>query len=1337
MASRVRRRLQELPRASSDPQNPVAAIVFDALEPRILLNAEVLAVQLATLPNQMANHDLLIQAVEQTQNVAGQTQTVQRVEVLDQSDNGAVLALGDLSSVKAVAISGNAGNDTVTLDLNSFGANTVPKLSFSGGTGQNSLVIDHASAVPLTWQVDGAGGGNVSANGTSVATFAGVQSITGSGADTLDGPSANTAWTVTGPGSGTVAATAFAGFSFLQGAANNDDTFTISGDGQISGGIDGGAGGYDSVVLDATAQSNVALTAATSSSGTVSLDGVSTAYSGMEPVTVNGTVSTLTLSLTADNTTATLGSNGNGQLALQANTAETQTFNAPTTSLTILLDDNSSTLTVDPLTAGFDASLSLQQGSSDSGDTIDFSGAVATGGQALSANADTINVLASATVDTRATTGTSGAITLSGQNLSLASGSSLLADKTSGATAGGAIALNANDVTYRTVDLPVTYSPTDYETTTGITLDHANISGGDISLDSDASDLSAADTVPGYVQGLVGNLQTIASQIPGEIVSELTGIDASVVLRSAGSTISLAGGSAIASSGTVNVSSNAATSSLVQAIATDFSGPSSNPVQVAAGYSQSSAGSSIDITGDSSISASGDITVLSNGSTDATADATASSSSGQSSKDQPAGIAVAITYTQLSATANLDNGSSITSTGGSVNFNATGTTTNEPDANVNGFNNGKSGSVAGVSAALGYDAATVTSTVNGAITATGTQTTGGNSTGTTQSFKGDSAGTVNLSTSTLDLPGNRLAPGDQVTYTANTISDPTASALGVQETPATPIGGLTSGATYYALPTDSNDVQLANAPVIAVDGTGTNANSTQTLGVVTALNLDFNAIDSSNNTIYLAGNGFNTGDQITYTAHGNTPIAGLTSGDTYTVNAVDGSDFQLKTSSGQVVAISQGSALGLQTFTDGTNVQTLNLATVSGNLITTAASNLTGLTSDATVAYEDLAGASDGIGGLTAGTTYIVHKSSPTTFEFLDANNNPIALTTPAGPGTQEFGYVSQSLTFNPSTGVSATTGEITVPSTANLSNGAEVIYQTDPLLSTTIQVPVKNGTTMEPDITVTVPDAAVGGLSAGGVYYLVVVDATHVRLASSLTDALDASPIQFTSLGSGNADSLAGTTYTDGIGVTASLNSTDQGSASPSEGSPKYTVGAGSSLTGGVGVSLAFLLPGASAALPASETPLTEAGGAVESSSSSDGFDGAGGVVFNYADHTVAASVGTGTTGEAVLSTPQSVNVAATILESEQSQAQASAARPSDSSGKNTSSGSAGALSIAVTLMNNSAEATAGENATIDAGAALTISSDVEYPFLTPLSDLLGGITSASGDYGLQTSGD
>ena len=105
VVSRIRRRLTSLPQpTAADPlQAALDAVVFDALEPRILLNAEVLAVQLATLPNQMANHDLLIQAVEQTQEVSGQTQTVQRVEVLDQSDNGAVLAIGDLSSISSVA----------------------------------------------------------------------------------------------------------------------------------------------------------------------------------------------------------------------------------------------------------------------------------------------------------------------------------------------------------------------------------------------------------------------------------------------------------------------------------------------------------------------------------------------------------------------------------------------------------------------------------------------------------------------------------------------------------------------------------------------------------------------------------------------------------------------------------------------------------------------------------------------------------------------------------------------------------------------------------------------------------------------------------------------------------------------------------------------------------------------------------------------------------------------------------------------------------------------------------------------------------------------------------
>ena len=1336
--TRLRARLRALEPAPVSRRNGAAALVFDALEPRILLNAEVLAVQLASLPNQMANHDLLIQAVSQTEQVGGQTQTVQRVEVLDQSDKGAVLAIGDLSTINSVAITGNAGNDTVTLDLNSFAASTVPQLSFTGGTGHNALVVDHTAATPLTWAVDGTGGGTVSeASGTApVVSFQGVQSITGSGADVLAGPSANTAWSVTGQGSGTVvtgqgsgtvAAMAFAGFSHLQGAANNDDTFSISGDGQISGGIDGGAGGYDTVVVDATPHSTLDLSASNSSSGSVGLDGQTTDYTGMEPITVSGTAQSVTLTLTADNTAATLATNSSGQLVLSANTAETHIFTSAPQSLTILLDGSNSTLGVSALPSGFAAPLSIQQGSSASGDTVTFSGDVATGGKALSASADTVTVDAGATLDTRATTGTSGAITLQGKTITADAGSALLADGALGATTGGAITLAVSDQTYRTVELPINF----VDKSVSIDLIGAQLAGGTVSLQSSDSDLSLASTIPDEVQGFIGNLQTIAAQIPGEAVSELTGIDASVIMRGADSTITLGSGTSIDSSGTVSITANAATSSLVQAIATDITGASSaNPVQVAAGYAQSTASATVDITGHSSITASGDISVLANGSTDAEANATTSSKVGNSTQDQPAAISVAVTYSDLSSTATLDPGSSITSTAGSVNFNATGNTTTQPDATTNGYDNGRTGNVAGVSAAIGYDNASILTTVNGNITAAGTATPGADATGTVAGFEGDSKNTVDVDNNTINLPGNGLQSGDQVTYTAGNLARTAAQPGGVVQ-PATPIGGLTSGQSYYVLTDGPNLVQLANAPVLQLDPAGTNPQSTQTLNVVSALDLDIGAINSTNNSIYLAGNGFSTGDQITYDANGNTAITGLTSGATYVVNALDGSDIQLENlATGDVVAIAQGSALGKQTFTDGTNAQSLVLASIDGATINTASQ---GPTDGETVVYRDLAGAGDDIGGLTDSTSYTVKVLNAGQFQLLDDNGQPITLSAPAASGTQEFGYLGQALKFNPTTDVDPASGEITVASTAGLIPGAAVIYDTDPTLTTTTQVPVLNGTTVEPDITVTAPDAAVGGLTAGGVYYPVVVDSTHVRLASSTADALAATPIDLTTVGGGNDDSLAGNTFTDGIGVTAALTSSNEAAASPAEGNEKPDLGAGSSLTSGVGVSLASLLPSAAAALGLTSAPTTEEGTAVTPSSNSSGLDAAGGVVVNYVDHVVTAGVGTATgAGRAVLSTPQSVNVSATIQESEQSDAQASASRPSD--GKDgTAKGSATALSISLALLTNDAEAIAGPAATIDAGNAVSVSSDVEYPFLAAPSDLLGGITSASDQYGLQ----
>ncbi len=85
-----------------------------------------------------------------------------------------------------------------------------------------------------------------------------ISSISAGGtSDTLIGPSADTTWTVSGANSGSVDSLSFSGVENLLGAPNNDDTFVLQQNGSLSGGLDGGAGGYDTLVLDGTWQSEV------------------------------------------------------------------------------------------------------------------------------------------------------------------------------------------------------------------------------------------------------------------------------------------------------------------------------------------------------------------------------------------------------------------------------------------------------------------------------------------------------------------------------------------------------------------------------------------------------------------------------------------------------------------------------------------------------------------------------------------------------------------------------------------------------------------------------------------------------------------------------------------------------------------------------------------------------------------------------------------------------------------------------------------------------------------------------------------------------------------------
>jgi hypothetical protein len=81
----------------------------------------------------------------------------------------------------------------------------------------------------------------------------GILFVGGSGTDTLIGPARDTNWHITGAGAGDLdnpGFLRFQGVENLQGAAGNQDTFHVQAGGSVSGLIDGGAGGFDSLGID-------------------------------------------------------------------------------------------------------------------------------------------------------------------------------------------------------------------------------------------------------------------------------------------------------------------------------------------------------------------------------------------------------------------------------------------------------------------------------------------------------------------------------------------------------------------------------------------------------------------------------------------------------------------------------------------------------------------------------------------------------------------------------------------------------------------------------------------------------------------------------------------------------------------------------------------------------------------------------------------------------------------------------------------------------------------------------------------------------------------------------
>ncbi|MEO6652442.1 MAG: hypothetical protein ABIP17_07290, partial [Ilumatobacteraceae bacterium] len=222
------------------------------------------------------------------------------VATLDTSDGRALDATirydAATNSIQVVAADGAV--DSLPLD-------GVTAVEVAGGAADDTITVDASLAdAPVTVAVDG-----------------------GSGSNLLVGPTSDTAWTISGPDRGSLLGVAFNGFGSLRGSAGNEDTFLLEVAGSLTGAIDGGDAGFDSLVVDGphgSLQSNPI----DAHSGTLTIDGVLLRYIGLEPITISGTSSITITGDGADNTIDVHSTGPVTQIEVASPTAESHLFTA-------------------------------------------------------------------------------------------------------------------------------------------------------------------------------------------------------------------------------------------------------------------------------------------------------------------------------------------------------------------------------------------------------------------------------------------------------------------------------------------------------------------------------------------------------------------------------------------------------------------------------------------------------------------------------------------------------------------------------------------------------------------------------------------------------------------------------------------------------------------------------------------------------------------------------------------------------------------------------------------------------------------------------------------------
>ena len=352
------------------PSRPRLWSDLEQLEPRLLLSADVLGAGVSAYPAALAAEFVVAAPGPKHSSLVRITWNSATGAALDAS-----LRLAEADGSQQLQLLDNRSG--VILDQHALVADV--DITIQGGQFDDALLVD----------LDG----SVAEHAIRV-TFQG-----GAGIDLLKGAAVDTDWAVTGHNAGFSGVVTFNDVESLLGASGNNDTFTVTGSGSLSGLLDGGVGGFDTVVMDGGVFRSIVYGATGPDSGTIARDDDVLRYAGLEPIFDNAlaTDRVIRTSNSTDNVRLTdLGA----QLTLASTDAiptfESITFAKPTNSLTINLGGDfgipviSDTDRLEIQALNLNAALIVN---GEAGlDEVTISGNLALGGNPLAINAEGILV---------------------------------------------------------------------------------------------------------------------------------------------------------------------------------------------------------------------------------------------------------------------------------------------------------------------------------------------------------------------------------------------------------------------------------------------------------------------------------------------------------------------------------------------------------------------------------------------------------------------------------------------------------------------------------------------------------------------------------------------------------------------------------------------------------------------------------------------------------------------------------------------------------------------------------------------------------------------------------